>query len=334
MQNGETVTFTWASVSDNAVIGYDIRYGPFGVSSWDAMLPLTEAAKSTEMTNASVPGGIWTFAVRARDVANQLSPIAATTALQVVNTYGPVSSLPQQPGWSAGVLAGFVAHYTGVLVPDSTSHANADTGFAVFDNFVWNPVAQCIYTAPAVPLAKLALLRAWASIAAALGPGARGKANPLLYIRWSQNLGGDPPMWTSDATAMWTADPTTLMWSGLTAWTLWTKGTILTTFVQQQLVVNTADGLPIIQQFTPVVDQPPLADGANGVAILAGGQRVNFANSNFLNAPAVTVSVAAVAGGGAGSASATAVDANGFTVHVFNAAGVDVGGSINWSAHD
>src|SRR5215472_7140860 len=215
VQNGEVVTFTWASVSDNAVIGYDIRYGPFGVSAWQAMLPLTEAAKSTEMTNASVPAGIWTFAVRARDVADQLSPLATTTSLQVVNTYGPVSSLPQAPAWSAGTLAGFVAHYTGVLVPDSTSHASADTGFAVFDNFVWNPVAQCAYTAPAVPFSKLALLRVWASMAAALGPGATGKANPLLYIRWSQNLGGDPPMWAADpTTAMWATDPTTLMWTG------------------------------------------------------------------------------------------------------------------------
>lgn len=335
VQNGEVVTFSWASVSDNAVVGYDIRYGVFGVTRWDAMLPLTEAAKSTEMTNAAVPAGIWTFAVRARDVANQLSPQMTTTSLQVVNTYGPVSSLPQAPGWSAGTLSGFVAHYTGVLVPDSTSHANTDAGFAVFDNFVWNPVAQCSYTAPAVPLAKLALLRAWASIVATLGPGATGKANPMLYIRWSQNLGGDPLMWAADpSTAMWAADPATLMWTGLTGWTLWTKGTILTTFVQQQLVVNTSDGLPIVQQFTPMVDQPPLADGANGVAIQAGGQRVNFANANFLSAPAVTVSVASVAGGGAGSASAVAVDANGFTAHVFNVSGTDTGGSINWSAHD
>jgi hypothetical protein len=301
---------------------------------YDLLRLVTEAAKSTEMTNASVPAGTWTFAVRARDVANQLSPLVTTTSLQVVNTYGPVSSLPQAPAWSAGTLSGFVVHYTGVLVPDSTSHANADAGFAVFDTFVWNPVAQATYTAPAVPFTKLALLRVWASMAAALGPGAAGKANPLLYIRWSQNLGGDPPMWATDPTAMWAADPTTLMWTGLTGWTLWTKGTILTTFVQQQLVVNTADGLPIIQQFTPVVDQPPLADGANAVPVGAGGQRINFANTNFLAPPAVTVTVAAVTGGGAGTASAVAVDANGFTAHVFNAAGSDTGGSINWSAHD
>jgi hypothetical protein len=171
-------------------------------------------------------------------------------------------------------------------------------------------------------------------MAATLGPGVPGKANPLLYIRWSQNLGGDPPMWTTDPTAMWAADPTTLMWTGLTGWTLWTKGTILTTFVQQQLVVNTSDGLPIVQQFTPVVDQPPLSDGANTVAVAVGGQRINFANTNFLAPPAVTVTVASVTGGGAGTASAVSVDANGFTAHVFNAAGTDSGGSINWSAHD
>jgi len=92
--------------------------------------------------------------------------------------------------------------------------------------------------------------------------------------------------------------------------------------------------LPVVQAFTPTVDQPPLTDGANGAAVQAGGQRINFTNGNFLNPPHVTVSVASVAGGGTGSVTAVAVDANGFTAHVFNASGTDVGGSVNWAASD
>lgn len=330
VQNGEVVNFAWGLVPDNAIAEFDLRYGPFGTSEWNDMLPLTESAKGTEMTNAAVPAGNWTFAIRAKDIAGQLSPDPTLASLQVVNTFGPVSDQPQAPGWTAGTLSGFVVHYSGVLVPDSTQLASADTGTAVFDEFVWQPVATCSYEGPGVSFSKLALLRAWAMIGAVLGPGeTSGKANPLLNLRYSQNAAGDPLMFGSRP--MWHTDPTTLMWTGLTPYQLWTKGTLLTTFVQMKLVIDTADGLPVVSMFTPIVDQPPLTDGQTGVVVGAGGSRINFKNTWFLNAPFVSPSVS---GGAAGSASASSIDANGFTGHVFNAAGSDVGGTLDYSAHN
>jgi hypothetical protein len=335
VQNGEVVNFAWGLVADNAITEFDIRYGPFGTSQWTAMLPLTESAKGTEMTNAAVPAGTWTFAIRAKDIAGQLSPEPTLASLQVVNTFGPISSIPQAPGWNSpgSTISGFVVHYSGVLVPDSTVLANTDTGTAVFDEFVWQPVATCSYEAPGVNFTKLALLRAWASVGAVLGPGeTTGKANPLLNLRFSQTTAGDPLMWNANpATLMWNADPTTLMWSGISPYQLWTKGTLLTTFVQMKLVVNTSDGLPVVSVFTPTVDQPPLQDGQSGIVVGAGGSRIAFKNTWFLNAPFVSP---AVAGGAAGSASASAIDADGFTGHVFSAAGSDVGGTLDYSAHN
>lgn len=329
VQNGEVVAFAWGDVSDNAIVGYDIRFGPAGTTEWNQLMPLTEALRGTEMTNASVPAGAWSFAIRAHDIADQLSPLPAFATITVVNTQLVLSQVDEAPAWP-GTTVGFVRHYNGALIPDSTSLAGADTGTAVFDNFVWNPVAQSSYTSRGITLSKAALLRTWAIISDKLGPGdTTGNVNPLLYVRVGTNT--DPAMWTGDGNPMWAADPTTLMWGGLSAFMPWTKGNFSTSFVQHQVVVNASDGVQMLTDFTPVVDQPPITDGANGVTAAAGGQRINFANPNFLTPPFVTVSPT---GTTAASATATAVDALGFTAHVFNSSGTDVGGTVNWSAHN
>lgn len=99
--NGEVVAFRWDQVADNAIIGYDIRYGVLGVAqTWEQMMPLTESKKGTEMTNASVAPGTYIFAIRASDVAGQFSPIMSTAQLQVVTSNPVVSSLPQAPAWA------------------------------------------------------------------------------------------------------------------------------------------------------------------------------------------------------------------------------------------
>ncbi|HLI13469.1 MAG TPA: phage tail protein [Alphaproteobacteria bacterium] len=117
-QQGGVVAFNWnlAGITD----AYDIRYGPQGAASWDEMLPLTEAAKGTEMTNASVPPGTWTFAIRARDVySDLLSPQPATVDRVITNPNPVVAQAPQAPGWP-GTVSGFYRHWSGVLVPLGT----------------------------------------------------------------------------------------------------------------------------------------------------------------------------------------------------------------------
>jgi hypothetical protein len=239
--------------------------------------------------------------------------------------------LPAAP--AAGVASGWVYHYSGVLIPDGASLAAADTGFAVFDTYVWNPVAQGIYEAPGYVMTKEALVRAYASIQAQLGPDAPGKVNPILQIRYSQSESQDPAMWTADGNPMWAADPNTPMWSGLSPWQNWTKGQLQTTFVQLRVIFHFADGLPVLQQFVPVVDQPFLSDSGQAVTVAPGGTDIAFANSNFLNPPVVVPVAVSVNGDSTGFASASPVSATGFTAHVFDRSGADVGGVIVWSAH-
>jgi hypothetical protein len=121
-QVGGSVTFTWVDVLDFASAGYDIKYGPQGIveslgeePAWNAMLPLTDTLRSTEMTNASVPPGTWTFAIRCRDIANQLSPHLTTVDLVVTDENLTLVDDEQAPAW-AGFGYGLKCASTGTAL--------------------------------------------------------------------------------------------------------------------------------------------------------------------------------------------------------------------------
>ena len=118
LQSGGAVVFRWAEVADYALKGYDILYGPQN-RGIEAAKFLTESARGTEMTNASVPPGAWTFYIQARDIADQVSPQASTCDLVVSNANEIIQAASQAPDW-LGTLDGFVKHWTGVLVPMGT----------------------------------------------------------------------------------------------------------------------------------------------------------------------------------------------------------------------
>lgn len=123
-QVGGAVAFTWNPLTDPALMAYDILYGPTSGSVGTA-IPLTEATKGSEMTNASVPPGTWTFYIRGHDIADQLGPVTSLN-LTVTNVNSVIEYLPQQPDWLSfepGALIECVQHYTGSLVPKSTNIA-------------------------------------------------------------------------------------------------------------------------------------------------------------------------------------------------------------------
>ena len=99
-QSGAVVAFAWDAVTDAALKGYDIGYAPQGTSDWSLFSLLTEAAAGTEMTNAEVPPGSWTFGIRARDIADQLSPSIATLDLIVTNALPVISAADAAPAWA------------------------------------------------------------------------------------------------------------------------------------------------------------------------------------------------------------------------------------------
>ncbi len=158
-QNGGATVFTWNAVQDFALKGYDILYGPQGGGINTATF-LTEAGSGTEMTNASVPTGAWTFYIRARDVTDNFSPIPATFNATIVTESNIVFQAPQEPDWlgnlsnNSGSLLletgynllletggnfllesspssdNLVKHYSGVLIPAGTLLSNQYTQIA------------------------------------------------------------------------------------------------------------------------------------------------------------------------------------------------------------
>lgn len=133
VQVGTAVSFSWDAVNYPlvALAGYYIGYAPRGETDWSRYTMLTEAqgGAGTEMTNADVPPGTWTFAIRAANIANQsgttngLSALASFADLTVLNTTGTVSDVDEAPAFP-GITEGFHHDFRGRLVPLSKTAAS------------------------------------------------------------------------------------------------------------------------------------------------------------------------------------------------------------------
>jgi hypothetical protein len=121
-QNGGATVFRWNAVDDFALKGYDILYGPQGQGINTATF-LTEAGSGTEMTNAAVPTGNWTFYIRARDITDRFSPVPATYDATIVTQSTIIFQEAQEPDW-LGTKSNLVEHYTGVLIPVGTLNSD------------------------------------------------------------------------------------------------------------------------------------------------------------------------------------------------------------------
>ncbi|MGH6977272.1 MAG: phage tail baseplate protein, partial [Stellaceae bacterium] len=304
-QTGGAVVFKWDEVSDFALKGYDILYGPQGGSIASATF-LTESARGTEMTNAAVPPGTWTFTIRARDVADQFSPLPAMVDLIVTNPNPVILDEQAAPFW-AGTLAGFVPHWTGVLVPDSTRLASAHSNADLFERFVPSPVATSSFATSAADTGFDDTLRVWATIATTLGRGQAGTPEASLAIdTW---LTGE-------------SDPG--------AFAAWTIGTVSMRYLRGEAVLtNVAGAVACLAGFELVADRAPkIENSAASVAIAAGGTAIVFPSPYHLP-PNVQVTPL---GSSAVTATADSITTTKCTIHVFDRTGADIGGSVSWVA--
>jgi hypothetical protein len=83
---------------------------------------------------------------------------------------------------SAGTFTNCILHYTGAIVPDSQSTANATSSFEVFDNFVYNPYEQCTYEPPEQDLGADGNVILDIQNGIAIGPGQTGTPDATLKI--------------------------------------------------------------------------------------------------------------------------------------------------------
>jgi len=304
-QTGGAVIFKWDEVQDFALKGYDILYGPQGGTISSALF-LTESARGTEMTNAAVPPGTWTFYIRARDVADQFSPAPATANLVVTNPNPVIVDRQDAPAW-LGTLAGLVPHWRGLLVPDSTKPASAHGNAELFEQFVPYPVATSTYRTVAVDTGLDDTLRVWATITTVFGRGQSGTAAPGFAI----------DTWLTGA-----ADP-----GSFTAWTI---GTVSMRYLRGEAsLANVAGSVACLAGFELVADRAPkIENSAASVAVASGGTAIVFPSPYHLP-PNLQVTPL---GSTALTATAASIGATGCTLHVFDHGESDVGGIVNWTA--
>lgn len=301
-QNGDVVVFTWNAVTDIDLKGYEVRYGPRETMTWDSGVVVTQAERGTEVTTALIPPGDWTFCIKAQDTSDIYSTNATCRDLEITQSRTIIETLIEDPDF-LGTKSNFVFHWTGALVPDSQDLASVDS-WDTFDQFVPNAYTTCYYT----PLTDIDIgfvddIRAWADINASMGPGeTTGSPQPFTEIDYHSGTEFD----------------------GYEAWTI---GLINTQYVRMRLGLTPANGKCYISRYRINTDVAEQSENDSGVVIGASGTYITFTNQ-FHNAPSIQITVQ----GSALIATYTGATGLGFTVHVYNTDGTEVGGTINWTA--
>lgn len=309
-QSGGAVVFSWTRlVGDFAVKGYDIRFGPKGTANWDNMMPLTESAGGTEMTNASVPPGSWTFAIKARNIAGLLSVNFSSVDLDVTNESNSIIMASESAiGWP-GTLTNFYKHWTGVLVPADQHAVSYYTSWASFaTTLLPTPVASATYDSLAYDAAYNDTLRVYSLIQSTPMPGYSGTPNTSFLIDDWLTGGSDPNTWKA-----------------------WTNGLDSLRYLRGRIAEVPTTVPAFISAFVIDADAPSGYTRDEGTigSVAAGGTVLTF--SKPYHFPPFVSPV--YNGAGAFIATATNITSTGCTIHVWNTSGVDVGGGpVTWKA--
>lgn len=302
-QNGNVVNISWPPVADADLNGYELRYmaAPF---IWERANALTRVTRGTQITAGYIPPGTWVVGIKAVDTSGNYSVNETLFGITVTNDNDIVVANPEGPWW-LGTLNNLVRHdVSGRLVPKSQNANSSTGGWDVFDKFVLNPPAEASYEASMIDLgADFTGLRVYANIEAGLGPLEVGYPNGTLQIDYRLDAGS---------------------FDGYEDWTL---GIVDARYIKSQVITKSAEGVNYIQQFTPVIDLPEFNQSGSKV-VLPGGTRIDYPE-RFFKKPYINVTAQ---GSTALYATYAADDEAGFTAHVFNASGVDVGGTVNWIA--
>ncbi|MBM4297038.1 MAG: hypothetical protein FJ143_04790, partial [Deltaproteobacteria bacterium] len=300
-QNANVVVFRWNQIADLDLAGYEIRYGNASIA-WADATPLTRVTRGTQITTAALSPGAWDTLIKARDTSGNYSTNATRYAITVTNAFDIVQESEQYPRW-LGARVNLIKHWTGVLIPDSTKLASAHTKAELFEQFVPYPYATCQYEAPEVGLGFDASVRTWADIDSVLGPGLTvGVADPDLQLDYRRNAGS---------------------YDGYENWTI---GTATGKYFKHRLNLDTSRGKPVIRGFKPVIDTEKRTETGTGITVGTTGTTVTFATP-FHTTPNVEVI-------NEGSTplipTRTAVSGSGFTAHLYNTSGTQVGGTAGY----
>lgn len=306
-QNGLFVTFIWDQVSDIDLAGYTIKYAPKISFLWASATPTTEVTKGTTITDSIISPSTeeYTFGIKAVDTSGNESSTEATVDVTISNQNIVIIDKDEHTAWQGATITGFIRHdVSGSIVPDDQDLATGNN-FNVFDTFIVNPVAISVYEAAELDLGFDSVVRAFATVVSALGPGETiGNSNPQLTIDYKKE-----------------ADS----YDGFENWTI---GDIEARQVKMKLTLTPDNGKVFISQFTPTLDVEQRIESAEDVAVSIVGTNIIFTKAFHLK-PNVQVTADGIT---ALFAIRSSVTTTGFTVNVFNSSGFNVGGVIDWTA--
>lgn len=307
-QNGAgLVTYQWGAIPDADLDGYELRYTRVGSWDWSAGTLITAVTRGTLITNAALPPGSWTVGIKARDTSGNYSAVAATSNITVTGALDIIYQATDGPRW-LGALDGLIRHdVSGRLIPATTTLAVDLDDAALWDRMSPDPVASGVYTTAPVDLMYDAVgARVWAEIAGGLGPGEAGAADSRLQIRFAAD--GEP-------------------WS---PWADWAAGSVDARHIQARVLIDPATGAGWLDRLRLVIDVAERSEPGRNQAVAAGGTSVVFVRP-FARVPLIQVTAAGAAGA-ARYATYEDETQTGFVARVWDAAGNDVGGQINWTA--
>ena len=327
-QNGNTVIFRWRQVGDRDLRRYEIRRSSLEIAVWEDGDVISQPDAGTSHTVAVVAPGIHRFYVKAIDSSGNQSVGAGTAVLSVISDFDVIFAVDQHADWP-GEITDLVVHPTGVLTPRSAGVA-ADDGDATFDLYVPNPLPG-IYTSAVFGLTVEDRVRIHGPSRQRRGPGQAGFKDAGLEVRFNKGTDDTDPIWvlTDDADPQWIdGDLDDELWITWNAWTEWSVGEVESQAIQHRLVVDPSSALPVVEAFTPIVDVLPRTERQGELPVGVGGTFISF-KKQFHRPPSVDLTVTGLA---ARFAVPEDVTATGFTARVFDAAGTDVGGTVNYSA--
>ncbi len=306
-QVGDTVAFKWDQVQDFALKGYDIGYAVQGSTDWADFTILTEAAKGTEMTNASVPFGTWTFGIRAVDIADQLSANIGTFDLEVINTGNLLYLQENAPDWELGTLSGFVKHWTGILIPDNQFTPSHYSSYQDFDTFVVDPVSSGSFTSPTIDIGYNDNVRVFGTITAATGPGmVNAPTTATLLDHWQQG----------------STDPN--------VYTVWGNEFATMRYAKMRFTVTgiTSTNANYYSQFDVEIDKAENTTQSGSATISSGGTTISY-GLPFHSPPFVTGTAVSTA---AAYVTASAITSSDAVLHVWSSSGASTSALVNWQA--
>jgi hypothetical protein len=300
-QNGNVVVFQWPLVADSDYAGAEIRFGLRTAFAWDTAIKLTETTRGTQITTAAVIPGDWTFAIKAVDTSGNYSVTAATKDLVVANQNNVVVQAIQAPDWQ-GTLTNMGRHWTGKLFCNSQGVA-VDDGWNTFDQYVPNPYASCGYISTELDLGFDDMVRTYCDVTAAAGPGVADFNLPVLELDYKPAAGS---------------------YDGYEPWTI---GSITARYLKYQVTIDTSLGVPYLLAMAPLADIGDQSETITDLTVGAGGTVINFVEQYHLT-PAIQVSIKS---GSALIPTFTSPGPTGFTAHVFNTSGTEVGITAGYS---